>query len=485
MTFALLTGLIALSAVGILLAMYGLLRRAASAERALRRSEQRLRLVAETDARRFEFMAHHDALTGLPNRAMFEERAREAVARAQRRGETAALLFLDMDNFKEVNDSLGHEVGDGLLRATAERLRGCVRGEDFVARIGGDEFCIVLQGLSEPREAAGVAQKVVQALGQPCRIGAREVVSGGSIGIACAPQDSTDAVELLGLADAAMYRAKEAGRHAYCFSAPNINRELNASAALGEELRQSLERNELFVCYQPRIDFLTRRPVAAEALLRWPHPRFGLLPPESFLPIAEDSGIAAALNAMLLKKACAQASQWRAMGAQDFTIAVSIPARTLRDPGLPGDVRAALSASGLPPHALLLELPEPALRQAAAPVREALEALAGTGARLGVDDFGSGYASLPLLRSLRLSAVSIDRRLVSSIPSDRDAPGLVRGLIGLARGLDMDVVVRGIDTPAHCNFVIAAGGLVGQGAFLASAGLASEVEPLLAPRQAA
>jgi predicted signal transduction protein with EAL and GGDEF domain len=311
------------------------------------------------------------------------------------------------------------------------------------------------------------------------------VASGVSVGIACAPQDSTDAGELLGLADAAMYRAKEAGRHAYRFSAPSINRELHASAALGEELRNSLERNELFVCYQPRIDFLTHRPVAAEALLRWPHPRFGLLPPESFLPIAEDAGIAPALGAMLLTKACAQASQWLDTGAHDFSVSVSIPARTLRDPRLPGDVRAALSASGLPPQALLLELPEAALRQAAAPVREALAALADTGARLGVDDFGSGYASLPLLRSLHLSAVSIDRHVVSSIPSDRDAPGLVRGLIGLARGLEMDVVVRGIETPAHCNFVIAAGGLVGQGAFLAPPGLAAEVEPLFVPRRAA
>jgi diguanylate cyclase (GGDEF)-like protein len=480
-----LLGAAALLIGGAVLALHRVLRRTQAAEQALRHSERQLRLVAESDARRFEFLAHHDPLTGLPNRAMFEERAREAVARAQRRSETAALLFLDLDHFKEINDSVGHEVGDEFLRATAERLRGCVRGEDFVARIGGDEFCILLQGLAEPREAAGVAQKVVEMLGRPCRIGAHELASGTSVGIACTPQDSTDAGELLRLADAAMYRAKDAGRHAYRFSAPSINRELHASASLAEELRASLERDELFVCYQPRIDFLTRRPVAAEAFLRWPHPRFGLLPPESFLPLAEDSGIAAALGAMLLNKACAQAKRWRDAGAADFAIAISVSARTLRLPGLPGDVRAALGASGLEPRALLLELPEAGLRQAAAPVREALAALADTGARLGVDDFGSGYASLPLLRSLRLGAVSIDRRLVSSIPTDRDAPGLVRGLIALARGLDMDVVVRGIDTAAHCNFVIAAGGLVGQGAFLAPAGLASEVEPALSVRRAA
>jgi diguanylate cyclase (GGDEF)-like protein len=466
MGFMLLTGLLAIAALlvcGGALALYAALRRAVAAEKALRQSERQLRLVAESDARRFEFLAHHDPLTGLPNRAMFEERAREAMARAQRRGETAAVLFLDLDHFKDINDSLGHDAGDAVLRAAAERLRGCVRGEDFVARIGGDEFCILLQGLAEPREAAGVAQKAVEALARPWRVGQSEVACGASVGIACAPQDGTEAAELLRLADAALYRAKEAGRGAYRFAAPNINRELHASAALAEELRASVERDELFVCYQPRVDFLTRRPVAG----------------------AEDAGIASVLVARLLDQACEQAKRWRDAGAQGFSLAVSIPARALRHPGLPGAVRDALAASGLPPGALLLELPEAALRQAAEPVRDALAALAATGARLGVDDFGSGYASLPLLRSLRIGAVSIDRRLVSSIPADDDAPGLVRGLIALARGLEMEVVVKGIDSAAHCNFVIAAGGLVGQGAFLAATGLASEVEPLLAAKRAA
>jgi diguanylate cyclase (GGDEF)-like protein len=481
----LLSALLAIAALLIAVALYCVLRRAMTAEKALRAGERQQRLVAESDARRFEFLAHHDPLTGLPNRAMFEERAREAVARAQRRGETAALLFLDLDHFKDVNDSLGHDAGDILLRAAADRLRGCVRGEDFVARIGGDEFCVLLQGLADPREAAGVAQKAVEALARPWLIGEREVACGASVGIACTPQDGVEAAELLRLADAALYRAKEAGRGAYRFSAPHINQELHASAALGEELRAGLERDELFVCYQPRLDFHTRRPVAAEALLRWPHPRFGLLPPESFLPIAEDAGLAMALVARLLDKACAQAKRWHDAGVEGFGLAVSVPARALRHAELPGAVRAALAASGLPPGVLLLELPEAALRQAAEPVREALAALADTGARLGIDDFGSGYASLPLLRSLRIGAVSIDRRLVSSIPSDDDAPGLVRGLIGLARGLEMEVVVKGIDSAAHCNFVIAAGGLVGQGAFLAPAGLAAEVEPLLRTRRAA
>jgi predicted signal transduction protein with EAL and GGDEF domain len=311
------------------------------------------------------------------------------------------------------------------------------------------------------------------------------VACGASVGIACAPQDATDHASLLRLADAAMYRAKEAGRHAYRFASPNVNRELHAAAGLADELRVSLERDELFVCYQPRIDFHTRRPVAAEAMLRWPHPRFGLLPPESFLPLAEDAGIAPALASLLLRKACAQAKRWRDAGAAGFRLAVSISVRTLRHPGLADEVRTALVASGLPPAALLLELPESGLREAVEPVRQALAALAATGVRLGVDDFGAGYASLPMLRSLRFVGVTLDRRLVSSIPADSDAPGLVRGLIALARGLDMEVVVRGIDSAAHCNFVIAAGGLVGQGAFLAPAGLAGELEPLLNEQRAA
>ena len=243
------------------------------------------------DARRLEFLAHHDTLTGLPNRAMFADRAREAVAHARRHDKTAAFLFLDMDNFKQVNDSLGHEVGDGLLKLIAARLRASVRGDDFVARIGGDEFCVLLQDIAEPREAAAVAQKLLHELGKPYRVGAHDVRSGASIGIACVPQDGDDVGTLLRLADHAMYRAKELGRNGYQFFSGVLNDDAAAAAALADELRAGIERGELFLVYQPRIDIATRQVVGAEALLRWRHPRHGVLAPEAFLPLADDTGL--------------------------------------------------------------------------------------------------------------------------------------------------------------------------------------------------
>ena len=261
---------------------------------ALKRAQEDLRFAAvqlQHDARRLEFLAHHDTLTGLPNRAMFADRAREAVAHARRHDKTAAFLFLDMDNFKQVNDSLGHEVGDGLLKLIASRLRASVRGDDFVARIGGDEFCVLLQDIAEPREAAAVAQKLLHELGKPYRVGEHDVRSGASIGIACVPQDGDDVGTLLRLADHAMYRAKELGRNGYQFFSGVLNDDAAAAAELADELRTGFERGELFLVYQPRIDIGTRQVVGAEALLRWRHPRHGVLAPEAFLPLADDTGL--------------------------------------------------------------------------------------------------------------------------------------------------------------------------------------------------
>src|SRR5687768_17814512 len=250
---------------------------------ALKRAQEDLRFAAmqlKDDARRLEFLAHHDTLTGLPNRAMFADRAREAVAHARRHDKTAAFLFLDMDNFKQVNDSLGHEVGDGLLKVMASRLRASVRGDDFVARIGGDEFCVLLQDIAEPHEAAAVAQKLLAELAKPCQVGEHEVSSGASIGIACVPQDGDDVGTLLRLADHAMYRAKQLGRNGYQFFSGVLNDSAAAAAELAEELRAGVDRGELFLVYQPRFDIATRQVVGAEALLRWRHPRHGVLTPD-------------------------------------------------------------------------------------------------------------------------------------------------------------------------------------------------------------
>jgi diguanylate cyclase (GGDEF)-like protein/PAS domain S-box-containing protein len=455
---------------------------------ALKRAQEDLRFAAiqlQHDARRLEFLAHHDILTGLPNRAMFQERAREAVAHARRHDKTAAMLFIDLDNFKQVNDSLGHDVGDGLLKVIASRLRACVRGDDFIARIGGDEFCVLLQDIADPREAAAVAQKLVHELGKSYRIDRHEVHSGASIGIACVPQDGQDVATLLRLADAAMYRAKEAGRNGYQFFSVVLNQDAAAAAALADELRAGIERAELFLVYQPRIDVGTRQVVGAEALLRWRHPRYGVLAPEAFLPLADDTGLLVPIGAWALREACEQGRRWLDAGIRPFTVVVNVTARQLRHGSLAEQVRAALEASRLPPESLLIEVPENLLRQIPEQLEEGLAGVAAAGARLGVDDFGTGYASLPMLQRLRVGAVCIDRKLVAGVPVDAERAGLAKALIALARGLNFDVVAKGVETLAQREFLAEAGCRVCQGDLFAAAGPADEVEPFLRARRAA
>jgi len=454
----------------------------------LKRAQEDLRFAAiqlQHDARRLEFLAHHDTLTGLPNRAMFAERAREAVAHARRHDKTAAFLFLDLDHFKQVNDTLGHDIGDGLLKAIAARLRAAVRGDDFVARIGGDEFCVLLQEISDPREAAAVAQKLLHELAKPYRIGSHELISGASVGIACVPQDGDDVALLLRLADAAMYRAKELGRNGYQFFSVVLSEDAAAAASLAGELRAGVERGELFLVYQPRVDIATRQVVGAEALLRWRHPRHGVLAPEAFLPLADETGLLVPIGAWVLREACLQGRRWLDAGIKPLSVVVNVTARQLRHADLADDVRAALEASRLPPDSLLIEVPESVVREISEPLEQGLARIAASGARVGVDDFGTGYASLPMLQKLNVSAVCIDRRLLSGVPADTEHSGLARALIALARGLGFDVIAKGVETHAQREFLADAGCRVCQGDLFARPGPAGEIEPVLRTRLAA
>src|SRR3954462_11920120 len=454
----------------------------------LKRAPEDLRYAAiqlQHDARRLEFLAHHDTLTGLPNRAMFSERAREAVAHARRHQKTAALLFIDLDNFKTVNDTLGHDVGDALLKIISSRLRASVRGDDFIARIGGDEFCVLLQEITDPREAAAVAQKLLHELRKSYRIGEHHVSSGASIGIACVPQDGEEVPTLLRLADLAMYRAKELGRNGYQFFSAMLNEDAAAAASLVDELRRALEKEELFLVYQPRIDIATRQVVGAEALLRWRHPKYGVLAPESFLPLADDSGLLVPMGGWVLREACMQGRRWLEAGIKPLSVVVNITARQLRHGSLAEEVRKALETSALPPESLLIEVPETLLRQMPEQLEENFAGVAATGARLGVDDFGTGYASLPMLQHVRATAVCIDRKLVAGLPVDSERAGLAKALITLARGLNFDVVAKGVETQAQRDFLAEPGCRVFQGDLFAPPAPPSEVEPLLRARRAA
>jgi diguanylate cyclase (GGDEF)-like protein/PAS domain S-box-containing protein len=454
----------------------------------LKRAQEDLRYAAiqlQHDARRLEFLAHHDTLTGLPNRAMFSERAREAVAHARRHQKTAALLFVDLDNFKTVNDTLGHDVGDALLKIISSRLRASVRGDDFIARIGGDEFCVLLQDIADPREAASVAQKLVHELNKPYRIAEHQVSSGASIGIACVPQDGDDVATLLRLADLAMYRAKELGRNGYQFFSAMLNEDAVAAAALVDELRHGMQRDELFLVYQPRIDVATRQVVGAEALLRWRHPRYGVLAPESFLPLADDTGLLVPIGGWVLREACLQGRRWLDEGIGALTVVVNLTSRQLRDGPLVQQIDAALRESGLPPQSLLLELPETVVRQVPESMEATLRAITERGVRLGVDDFGTGYASLPTLQRLRASSVCIDRKLITGVPQDTERAGLARALIALARGMNFEVVAKGVESPAQREFLSESGCRICQGSLFAVANSAEAVAPMLRARLAA
>jgi diguanylate cyclase (GGDEF)-like protein/PAS domain S-box-containing protein len=454
----------------------------------LKRAQEDLRYAAtqlQHDARRLEFLAHHDTLTQLPNRAMFSERAREAVAHARRHQKTAALLFIDLDNFKTVNDTLGHDVGDALLKIISSRLKASVRGDDFIARIGGDEFCVLLQDIADPREAAAVAQKLLHELGKTYRIGEYQVNSGASIGIACVPQDGEDVATLLRLADLAMYRAKDLGRNGYQFFSAMLNEDAAAAAALVEELRQGIERSELFLVYQPRFDIATRQVVGAEALLRWRHPKYGVLAPESFLPLADDAGLLVPIGGWALREACTQGRRWIDEGISPLSVVVNVTARQARDVRLAEQVKAALEASGLPPESLVIEVPEPVVRKVSDALESSLIAVTNHGARLGVDDFGTGYAALPTLQRLRASTVCIDRKLIAGIPQEPERAGLARALIALARGMNFEVVAKGVETPAQREFLAEAGCRVCQGDLFAPPNTPDAVASMLRARRAA
>src|SRR5436190_6220862 len=454
----------------------------------LKRAQEDLRYAAiqlQHDARRLEFLAHHDTLTGLPNRAMFAERAREAVAHARRHQKNSAFLFLDLDNFKTVNDTLGHDVGDALLKIISSRLRASVRGDDFVARIGGDEFCVLLQDIADAREAAAVAQKLLHELGKSYRIGEHQVTSGASIGIACVPQDGDDVATLLRLADLAMYRAKELGRNGYQFFSAMLNQDAAAAAAMVEELRHGLSRNELFLVYQPRIDMATRQVVGAEALLRCRHPRYGVLSPESFLPLADDTGLLLPIGNWALGEACRQGKRWIDEGVSPLSVVVNVTSRQLRDGRLADEVQSALEATGLPAASLVIEVPESVVREVPESLEAALMAITEHGARLSVDDFGTGYASLPTLQRLRASTVCIDRKLIAGVPSDAERAGLARALIALARGMNFEVVAKGVESHAQREFLAEAGCRICQGELFAAANSPDVVAPMLRARLAA
>ena len=449
---------------------------------ALNRAQQHQRRASRelaTIAARLEFLAHHDPLTELPNRNMLQERVRQAVSLARRHRKQLALLFVDLDHFKNVNDSLGHGVGDDLLQVVSGRLRECVRQEDLVARLGGDEFCIVLQDLADPREAGTVAQKLLAELAEPCRVGEHDLYVAASIGIACLPNDGHDMETLLKHADIAMYRAKNLGRGNYQYYSPAETGAALSAVAMSTSLRQALAQGEFQLHYQPRVDVPSGRIVAVEALLRWNHPEHGLLPPGQFVPFAEDSGLIVPIGEWVLREACAQARRWTEAGWGRIAVAVNLSMRQLRSPDLVDQVRAALEGNNLPPWRLELEITESMAMQAPEHTQRAVKAFADLGVRIALDDFGTGHSALHYLKRFQVNVLKIDQAFVNGLPGDRHDAAIARAVVDLAKGLDLEVVAEGVRHAAQRDFLLGVGCRLCQGDLFGASATAAEMESRL------
>jgi diguanylate cyclase (GGDEF)-like protein/PAS domain S-box-containing protein len=411
----------------------------------------------KTAEQQIEYQAYHDALTGLANRRLFQEHLTLALALAQRRQRLVAVLFLDLDHFKIVNDSLGHSIGDALLKAVAMRLKGAVREGDTVARVGGDEFTIVLQELSTRDDAAVVAENVLHTIAEPVEIMGHRLYVTTSIGITLFPDDGDDAETLLKNADNAMYRAKAEGRNTYQMSTQELNRSTHERMTLENGLRLAMEREEFELFYQPQVDIRSMKIVGMEALLRWRHPERGLVTPAGFIGVAEDRGFIVVIGDWVLRTACREAMRFRERGFPEFRVAVNISARQFRDQTLISTVEAALAESGLDPRCLEIEITESVAMENVELTLTLLTRLRQIGVAIAIDDFGTGHSSLNYLKRFPLDALKIDRAFVEDLPDRFEDVAIVKAVIQLAHGLHLRVVAEGVETAEQLEFLRAHG----------------------------
>ncbi len=395
---------------------------------------------------KIEFLAYHDPLTGLPNRVLLQDRLQQALALAERNGTSLALVFLDLDNFKKINDSLGHAAGDVLLQEVALRLKRCVRDTDTISRQGGDEFVLILRDLHSTEGSLPVLTKIMETLQEPVRCEGNELSTSASIGVALYPQDGDDFETLRKKADMAMYRAKEAGRNTYRFFDEAMDDEAVEHLLMRSGLRRALERNEFVLHYQPQIDLASGQVIGAEALLRWQHPEYGLVPPGRFIPVAEESGLIVAIGEWVLHEACRQAAAWQHAGLRPLVLAVNLSAVQFRGGSVEETVLQALAASGLRPEYLELELTETILIQNVEQVMASVRRLKQLGVKLSIDDFGTGYSSLSYLKRFDIDKLKIDQSFIRDLASDPDDAAIVRAIIQMAHSLDVRAIAEGVET---------------------------------------
>ncbi|MCW9014270.1 MAG: EAL domain-containing protein [Gammaproteobacteria bacterium] len=420
-------------------------------------------LFAANAERKIEHLAYHDTLTGLPNRMLFMDRMDQAISRAMRNQENFALLFIDIDNFKVINDSMGHEAGDKLLISITQRLRETLRMSDTIARLGGDEFTVVLENLSEPEAVILVVKNLLEKISEPIEISGREVHIGASIGISMYPDDGISFGNLLKNADTAMYRAKDLGRNTFQFYTAEMSEIAMRRLELENSLRNAVESQDFVIFYQPKYDFKRGKCCGMEALVRWDHPEKGIVSPDEFIPLAEETGLIVPLGEWVIKTACAQYSLWKQAGYVLNNISINVSARQFHEQDITGLFQQVLQETGLNPAEIEIELTESTLISNQRKARGIINELHDMGLLIALDDFGTGYASMSYLKDFPIDTVKIDRSFVRDIPDDKEDTAIVKAITGLAEALGLSLIAEGVETEQQIMFLKDIGCLHGQG----------------------
>ncbi|VAW65834.1 Sensory box/GGDEF family protein [hydrothermal vent metagenome] len=438
------------------------------------------RMLFAADAeRKIRHIAYHDSLTGLPNRMLFMDRIDQAISRAEREQGQFALLYIDIDHFKVINDSMGHAAGDQLLNTVSERLRHVLRKSDTVARLGGDEFTVIIEGLQEAEWVITVANNILETLLEPVKINSQEVHISGSIGIALYPQDGENFGTLLKHADTAMYKAKDKGRHTFQFYASEMSLKAVHRLELESQIRTALKEEQFVVYYQPKISLTTDKYIGVEALVRWQHPEKGMIPPIEFIPLAEETGLITQLDEWVMRTACEQFNKWKKAGSILENLSVNVSARHFKKGGLSVFCRSVLEKSSLDPSSLEIELTESALVDNYSSAKKALEEIHEMGIQIALDDFGTGYASMSYLKEFPFDTVKLDRSFIKGIPDDMESTAIVDAMIQLSSALSLNVVAEGVETEQQKAYLADKGCFYAQGYLWARPVSADELEKMI------
>jgi len=433
---------------------------------------------------KLEFLAHHDHLTGFANRLLFNARLEHAIDQAHRNRTMAGVILLDLDRFKDVNDSLGHAAGDDLLKQLAERFRHCLREEDTLGRLGGDEFIFLIEDVESIEKIEYIAQKIQDTFQIPFIIGASEVVMTASMGISLYPSNGDSVAKLVKYADIAMYKAKQRGKNCFAFYNENFNKDHDRRLQMATQLRLALEHDEFTLHYQPQLCLKTNRITGMEALIRWQHPDTGMIPPMDFIPLAEETGFIEKLGQWVILEACKQCKLWHKQGHKDLVVAVNLSAREFMFTDIVSIVKATLVKTGLEPRFLELEITEGSLMDQAERVVDTLDNLKAIGVQLSIDDFGTGYSSLSYLKGFPIDKLKIDRSFVNDLPHDKQDAAIAKSVIVLAKSLGLTVIAEGVETQAQSDFLLSQGCDATQGYLFSPPVSADEFNQLLLKNRA-